>query len=154
MPKVALGLASRDGGHNKFLESMIVWMDVDAPRYWWSEADTYRVGTSKQSDSTMHTIHKRILLQEDFQGNILPSYLSYLNSCIEGGAPVEHIKNALPDGFLQGRTICTNYKVIRNMILQRHNHKLPEWREFCECMKELKYYKYLGLKEEKKVDNI
>jgi hypothetical protein len=41
--------ATKDGGHNKFLESMQIWLDVNAPRYWWSEADTYRIGSTKQS---------------------------------------------------------------------------------------------------------
>lgn len=50
LAKVALKLAPKDGGHNKFLESMQVWIDINAPRYWWSEFDTYRVGTSKQSE--------------------------------------------------------------------------------------------------------
>ena len=60
LAKVALKLAPKDGGHNKFLESMQVWIDINAPRYWWSEFDTYRVGTSKQSASTMHTLVKEM----------------------------------------------------------------------------------------------
>ena len=55
MPAVAERLAQRDNGHNKFLESIVVWLDVIAPRYWWQEFDTYRIGVSKQSSSTMHT---------------------------------------------------------------------------------------------------
>jgi len=47
-------LASKDGGHNKFLESIAVWLDITAPRYWWSQLDTYRAGVTKQSESTMH----------------------------------------------------------------------------------------------------
>jgi len=52
--------ASKDGGHNKFLESMQIWLDVNAPRFWWSEADTYRVGSTKQSESTMHTLVRQL----------------------------------------------------------------------------------------------
>lgn len=48
--KTAHKLAGKDGGHNKFLESIQLWLDINAPRYWWSEFDTYRVGTSKQSE--------------------------------------------------------------------------------------------------------
>lgn len=147
MPRVALGLGDKDKGNNKFLESMVVWLEVDAPRYWWSEFDTYRAGMTKQSDSTMHTLKDRLLLQEDFEYNIQPSYLIYLNSCIEGKMPIERMKNALPDGFIQGRTLCTNYKALRNIILQRSSHKLPQWKAFCETMKELKYYKYMGIKD-------
>ena len=146
MPKVALGLANKDKGHNKFLESMVVWMDIDAPRYWWQEFDTYRVGMTKQSEATLHTLKNRPLLQEDFEDNILPSYLNYLNSCIDGNAPIDFIKNALPEGFLQCRTVCTNYKVIRNIMVQRANHKLKEWHCFCDAMTNLKHFEYLGLK--------
>jgi len=43
--KVAQILCDKDFGHNKFLESIYIWLDVTAPRYWWSEADTYRLTT-------------------------------------------------------------------------------------------------------------
>ena len=43
MTVVAERLAGHDGGHNKFLESMVIWLDVRAPRYWWQEADTFRL---------------------------------------------------------------------------------------------------------------
>ena len=49
--EVAKKIASKNGGHNKFLESIIMWIDVTAPRYWWSQMDTYRMMT-KQSQST------------------------------------------------------------------------------------------------------
>ena len=58
MADVALKLASKDGGHNKFLESIYIWLDITAPRFWWQEADTYRLST-KQSESTMHTMTNR-----------------------------------------------------------------------------------------------
>ena len=35
MRKVADNLAHKEGGHNKFLESIILWIEIDAPRYWW-----------------------------------------------------------------------------------------------------------------------
>ena len=63
-------LAGLDGGHNKFLESIVVWIDITAPRYFWSQFDTYRVGTSKQSESTMHTIMKRHLTKDDFSDKV------------------------------------------------------------------------------------
>lgn len=145
MPEVALKLANKDKGHNKFLESIVVWMEIEAPRFWWSEMDTYRVGMTKQSDSTMHTLKRQPLTQENFEYPILESYLNHLNKKIVQNKPIEEIKNDLPDGFIQGRSVCTNYKVIRHIILQRHNHKLPQWRYFCEAMKQLEHYEYLGL---------
>ena len=145
MPEVALKLGPKDKGHNKFLESIVVWMEIEAPRFFWSEFDTYRVGMTKQSDSTMHTLKRQPLTQENFEYPIQPSYLLWINNAISDGAPIDIIKNDLPDGFIQGRSVCTNYKVIRHIILQRHNHKLPQWRYFCEAMKQLEHYEYLCL---------
>ena len=146
MPAVALNLGPKDLGHNKFLESIVVWIDIDAPRFWWSEFDTYRVGVTKQSDSTMHTLKRRLLTMDDFEMPIDADYPELLNlKILSVNIDIENVKNALPDGFIQGRTVCMNYKAIRNMILQRRNHKLPQWRKFCEAMKNLKYAEYLGI---------
>lgn len=151
MPEVALKLGPKDLGHNKFLESIVVWMEIEAPRFWWSEFDTYRgdlddmKGITKQSDSTMHTLKRKNLTQEDFEYPIPHEYLFHLNKLIADNTFIGYIKNDLPDGFIQGRTVCTSYKVLRNIILQRHNHKLPQWRYFCDQMKKLDHYDYLGL---------
>lgn len=135
MADIAQKLAGKDGGHNKFLESMVVWIDIDAPRYWWSQFDTYRTGTSKQSESTMHTILKRPLVQEDFESPIALAVLQYVNSLIMA-KQFDEIKNMLPEGFLQRRIVCTNYKVLRCMYKQRFTHKLPQWQKFCNTVLE------------------
>jgi hypothetical protein len=54
-------LFRKDGGHNKFLEQLMMWVKVRAPRDWWQEADTYRLST-KQSESTMHTLVREITM--------------------------------------------------------------------------------------------
>lgn len=142
-------LAFKDGGHNKFLESIIVWIDVRAPRYWWQEADTFRLST-KQSESTMHTLVKELealanigedsqqwedcagrYQDENFEfGSIMEAQFSHLLNLVKGKYPLERIKSALPEGFLQTRMWCMSYKTLRNIILQRHAHKLPHWPEF------------------------
>ena len=133
-------LAKQDGGHNKFLESIQVWIDIDAPRYWWSQFDTYRVGITKQSESTMHTILKKELTQDDFEGRIHPDVLETVNGCIRAKDFIGAKKN-LPEAFLQRRIVCLNYKTLRNIILQRKNHKLKdEWRFFIDSiLNQLKY---------------
>ena len=142
---VADKLADKDGGHNKFLESMMVWIEINAPRYWWQEFDTYRVGTTKQSESTIHTICKKHVTNEDFSHNIIPAMIDYLNILIAEYNTVEDkdrkkevfelIKANLPEGYLQKRMVCTNYKTLRNMIWQRRNHKLDEWHVFIREIK-------------------
>jgi hypothetical protein len=134
---VAIMLHDKDGGHNKFLESIYIWLDVTAPRFWWQEADTYRLST-KQSESTMHTILKQELTNANFDLP-LSSYLleelnRFINAYKEKGIPslLIDIKNLLPEGFLQRRIWVMNYKCMRNIILQRSSHRLPQWRWFCK----------------------
>jgi hypothetical protein len=131
MPRVAARLYCHDDGHNKFLESIVVWLDIVAPRYWWQQFDTYRVGMTKQSQSTMHTIMKRPLVQEDFEHPIHPATLEHLNDLISK-RDFETVKVELPEGFLQRRVVCTNYKVLRHIVAQRMSHRLPEWVFFCQ----------------------
>ena len=61
------------------------------------------------------------------------STLNLLNLDIANGR-LEEVKNELPEGFLQRRIMVTNYKALRNIYQQRKNHKLPEWRLFCETL--------------------
>jgi hypothetical protein len=76
-------LAKLDGGHNKFLESICVWLDITAPRYWWQQFDTYRIGVTKQSESTMHTLLRQPLTDDSFEG-MLPVWIKdQLNTLIE-----------------------------------------------------------------------
>lgn len=129
--KTALALSKRDGGHNKFLESITVYLDMEAPRFFWSEFDTYRAGVTKQSESTMHTISKRPLNQRDFDNPVPDNHLEFLNG-IRQSVSVEILKGHLPESYLQRRVVVLNYKVLRGMILQRHDHRLPHWKEFIE----------------------
>lgn len=129
MKKTGKALSDRDGGHNKFLESIVVWIDIEAPRYWWSEFDTYRVGTTKQSESTMHTLMKRPAEPSDFEDNIQQVTIDILNESLDT-KNIQLIKAHLPESYLQRRIVCTNYKVLRNIIYQRHDHKLKLWEKF------------------------
>lgn len=132
MEKTALALAHREGGHNKWIESVALWIDIEAPRYFWSEFDTYRVGTTKQSESTMHTLSKRDVTQEDFAFVMHQPLLDAVN--IERHNGIQAVKAVLPEAYLQRRLVVTNYKVLRNMIYQRHDHRLPEWQTFIEAI--------------------
>lgn len=127
--RVAMNLAHKQGGHNKFLESIMVWLDITAPRYWWQQFDTYRVGTTKQSESTMHTLTRKPLDQDDFEGWVSPDIIGILNKLISDNN-LEDAKRNLPESFLQRRIVCTNCKVLQNMEMQRRSHKLPEWQFF------------------------
>jgi len=128
--QVAKKLAFHDGGHNKFLEHIYVWLDVVAPRYWWQEADTYRL-SSKQSQSTMHTILKGFLTNDDFEEPISEEYLKFLNNLISDKNLIK-IKAYLPEGFIQKREWVMSYKTLKGIISQRKNHLLPHWKFFVD----------------------
>lgn len=132
MPKVAAKLAfGKDRSEWKFLRMVQVAMRIIAPRYWWQQFDTYRIGVEKQSASTMHTLGKRELMQEDFARPI-PSYrLEELNLLIRY-KKFDELKNELPEGFMQERVVMANYQSLYNIYVQRENHKLDEWKKFCD----------------------
>lgn len=143
MPARAAALAPFEGGHNKFLESIIVWLDINAPRYWWQQFDTYRIGVTKQSGSTMHTLLARELTEADFSEDTNPYIIDMVNTMIRSG-DLNAVKASLPEGFLQRRIVCTNYKALRHIITQREGHKLPEWATFCrEIRDQVQHYDYL-----------
>lgn len=149
--RVATKLAPMDGGHNKFLEQIQYWILVQAPLFWWKQADTYRVGISKSSESTMHKSWKNGLTQEMFETPIFQDTLNNLKKFIdeynaektttERKAYLQDlIIGNLPDAYLQTRLLNVNAKCLRNMYFQRRYHKLKQWRDFCDWIKtELPY---------------
>lgn len=148
---VAQKLAGKGGGEDKFLRQCIYYWDVTAPRYWWSEADTYAVGVVKQSSSTMHTIMHRELVQEDFERPISYPYLYHLNLLIKKYKETKdkelflQLKNDLPEGFLQRRIWQLSLAQMLNIYRQRKNHRLPEWHVVCDAFVENTPYLFRGI---------
>lgn len=131
MLPVAQKLCGKGGGHDKFLESIMLWLDVKAPRYWWAEADTYRI-SSKQSESTMHTLKKGVKA-DNFEVYIGGELLWDLNKLLINGDHNE-AKAMLPEGFLQRRIWCLSLKTFVDIRRQRINHKLPHWKMFIKSV--------------------
>ena len=130
LTKICVKCAQRGNGEDKFLRMLQIWADITAPRFWWAEFDTYKVGTVALSESTMHTLGKRQLTPEDFETPIEPGYLDTLNSALRSDNAIDFNKGMLPEGFLQRRIVNFNYAVFANMIRQRRNHRLPQWHYF------------------------
>jgi len=135
-----LGLTKNGDSHAKVMRMVQVWLDIKAPRYWWAEWDTYKVGTTAMSESTMHTCTKRQLTFDDFEmkfDSVLDcEFLNKLNRLADE-KDWYSLKQHLPESFLQRRIVNLNYQVLRHMYLDRKNHRLPEWHLFLETM--LKY---------------
>lgn len=159
---LAQKLIKAGGEHRKFLRQIQVWVDIDMPRYWWSEFDTYKFN-SKNSCSTMHkllntkkeiTIDKFLYCNED--KDILEAIIERLNSIRREWLEEKENKNnkgmvrcllrakrLLTEGFLQMRTVNTNYEEVRNIYHQRKHHRLnTEWdKKFCDWAEKLPYFK-------------
>ena len=129
--------------HAKFLRQIGVWVNITAPRFWWTEFDTYKVGTTANSQSTMHTLMRDGIKEEDIYfyfgeddaaNNAMRAYLMAINELIEFYKTLEageikeqyfeKIKAMLPEGFIQTRMVSLNYEVLRNMYRQRKGHRL------------------------------
>jgi len=52
--------------HRKYLRMLPVHVNITAPLYWWKEFDTYKIGTTANSCSTMHKIHEKEFTLDDF----------------------------------------------------------------------------------------
>lgn len=139
MPAALDKLAPYQAGHNKVLEFMVVYLDITAPRYFWQEFDTYRVGVSKSSESTMHNILDRDMELSDLAVSAVDAmplvrHFNEIKRQIQHLPKTEQIrelKKHLPEGFLQRRIVAVNYRALRTILEQRRNHRLQEWKDFC-----------------------
>lgn len=135
--------------HRKYMRMIVVYMDITAPLYWWSEFDTYKVGTTANSCSTMHKIHAKEFSFNDFSCEKLNSR-SIRNLCdtinLLNEYRLDYLDNKdkdtwwqliqlLPSSYNQKRTVLLNYEVLANIYHSRKNHKLDEWVEFCKMIK-------------------
>ena len=139
--------------HRKFLRQIFVSVDITAPLYWWKEFDTYKVGTTTNSTSTMHKLASTPITMscfemDDFEAVQLHCYPNvgtfevdeiwekHIENCEKLRLAYIATKNKvfwkelirlLPESWLQKRTVTMNYENILNMYHHRKNHKLNEW---------------------------
>lgn len=138
--------------HRKFLRQIFVSVDITAPLYWWKEFDTYKVGTTTNSCSTMHKIHDKEFTLDDFSvehlnDDVLNKPFKDIISCLNFFRQLyiqDHDKDnwwqmiqLLPSSYNQKRTVTMNYENLLNIYETRRNHKLDEWKDFCKWIERL-----------------
>ena len=162
--KLMQSLVKAGSDHSKFMRMMNVTLDITAPLYWWKEFDTYKVGTVRNSCSTMHKIHSKEFTLDDFsiddfyfEDDVCGMYLSDMFKNVVADCEFLRKKfvetgdkkywrgliQLLPESYNQRATVQLNYAVLRNMYHSRKNHKLDCWRTFCEWIETLPYAKEL-----------
>ena len=154
-------LAASGPVHAKYRRMITVIVTITAPLYWWKEFDTYRVGVEKNSCSTMHKIADKEFTLEDFSTEHLyfdeleffKEIIDHLNGCRTLYLASKKEENAriqkndwwqmiqlLPSSYNQKRTVMCNYETLTNIYKSRKDHKLDEWKTFCnDWIKNLPY---------------
>lgn len=153
--------------HRKFLRQIFVSVDIMAPLYWWKEFDTYKVGTTANSTSTMHKLATTPITMECFEcddltedllvfdnepynenglvGELFQHYIEILETLRQRFNETKdkrywkELVRLLPESWLQTRTVTMNYEIIRNIVKQRIGHKLTEWQTFVDWVRSLPY---------------
>jgi len=152
-------LVAAGSDHSKFMRMINVTVDITAPLYWWKEMDTYKVGTVRNSCSTMHKIHSKEFELHDFSCEhliidsmnpnaplaALTHTINVLNEYREKYLETTNklywwqLIQLLPSSYNQRATVQLNYAVLRAMYHARKMHRLDEWRKFCEWCESLPY---------------
>lgn len=122
-------LIKRGDEHSKVVRGIIVYAQIEAPIWFYRELETYKIGRERLScESTMHCECRGL-----------------------NGEELEKAKDAIPMGHIQKTVDWFSYQTLRRIWIQRHNHRLPMWHDFCRWIESLPLAEQLilvGLKEE------
>ena len=158
-----------NGAHGQWMTGVRVAFDLTCTNKMWVEAERYRFLEFVSSQSTMHRITKfnldesyneyvdprvvEIMKEKVRQYNELANELKKWESLgevvnLEKGQELlkkEYLEILYtnPAGFELTARMTTNYRCLLNIYVQRHNHRLPEWREFCEQLLTLPHFQEL-----------
>ena len=152
--------------HRKFMRQIMVSVDITAPLYWWKEFDTYKIGTTANSTSTMHKLASKEITIEDFEMDDFERVKVYDKEPYNPDDYTDEIWDyiieicetlrqrfvetkdkkywkelirILPESYLQTRTVTMNYENLYSIVRQRKGHKLTEWQSFIDWVHTLPY---------------
>lgn len=143
--KRGIGLSRAGAGHNNWLKSVVVQMDVEAPQYVWMQIERYQFFTIISSQSKMHRLTKMDLGKIPLVGFdvielVKDNITDYENHIID----IDDLMAEVPMGLELTAGISTNYMCLKNMYNQRKNHRLKFWTDvFCPWVESLPMAKEL-----------
>lgn len=156
--------------HRKFMRQIMVSVDITAPLFWFKEFDTYKIGTTANSTSTMHKLASKPITIEDFEMDDFERVKIFDREPYSPDDYTDEIWDyiidicdtlrqryietkdkrfwkelirILPESYLQTRTVTMNYENLYSIVRQRKGHKLSEWRQFIDWVETLPYAKEL-----------
>ena len=145
--RLAQQLIKAGSEHRKFLRQIMVSVDITAPLFFWKEFDTYQVGVTKNSESTMHKLASTPITIDRFEGIFglfglfdknddtvekekeehKKEVLKIVNYCEKLRQKYVQTNNKkywdeliriLPDSWLQKRTVTLNYENLLGICSQ------------------------------------
>jgi hypothetical protein len=158
-----------NGAHGQWLTGVRVAFDLTCTNKMWVEAERYRFLEFVSSQSTMHRITK-FDLRNQYERHTDPRIIAIMEEKLKQYNQLCEIEKTIdpsdtyraelykmlkrekylellytnPAGFELTARLTTNYRCLLNIYIQRHDHRLPEWREFCEYMlNNLPYFRAL-----------
>lgn len=110
-------LVKRGDEHSKVVRGLIVYAEISAPIWFYRELETYKIGRERLScESTMHCECRGL-----------------------SGEELEKAKDEIPMGHIQKTVDYFSYQTLRRIYIQRRNHRLPMWKDFCKWIETLPF---------------
>lgn len=164
---IALATSASGSGHDQFMTGIIVQFDLTFSNKAWVEAERYKFLDFITSQSTMHRITKfnlddvympqvdprivEIMKEKVAAYNSLQEQIKTLDDQGKDTAALEEQLNqkylellySNPAGFRITAKMSTNYRALKTIYHQRKDHRLPEWRAFCEWIRTLPHSEFI-----------
>lgn len=163
----ALAQSKAGSGHDQFMTGIIVQFDLTFSNKAWVEAERYKFLDFISSQSTMHRITK-FNLDEGYMPQVDKRIIEIMKEKVKAyndlqaemnekknaGEDVKDMMDKLnemyleilysnPAGFRLTAKMSTNYRCLKTMYHQRKDHRLPEWKAFCEWVKTLPHAEFI-----------
>lgn len=137
-----LAQSPKGEAHDQFLTGIRVNFDLTFTNKAWVELERYRFIEFVSSQSTMHRIAKFDLRQQynEYVDERIIRIMEELKDRYNKTKDKEDYLRLLysnPAGFELTARLTTNYRCLKGVYSQRKNHRLPEWREFCQWIETL-----------------
>lgn len=156
--KRARSLASNPpgSGHCNFLSGITVAMNVTATNVWWMQMERYHFVQIVSSQSKMHRLKEMLKsdnVEKFFHPKTHPSFVMANSIINNNGSDIESLVYSCCGGLELTARITTNYLQLKTIWSQRHNHRLSEWRDFCDEISRLPFAEEFIIGAERLVDS-
>lgn len=135
-------------GHDQFLTGIVVQFNLTLTNKAWVEAERYHFLDFVSSQSTMHRI-AQFDLDQAYIDYVDPRVVEVMKELVaeynSDPTPEKYLRvlYSNPAGFRLTARMTTNYRQLKTIYRQRRNHRLPEWRAFCEWIETLPYSEWI-----------